>query len=224
MAFQSSKAGKVYNVLILRSNKVVSSSEIREACRLLGVGFKSAWAGLERAGALEPVLFKGVYYVRSPEERQLGTIQQDVFDVIAQACNLKLEENWYFSLATALLLNGLSEQQHLTTVTIACKKRVKRRKTSFAGLSVEFKQLTGVPFNKLIRRVGVKRFSEPARTLADYAYFNARSKANDYSSVIWQDVYAKTPGKERLLRQLTSLVGDYPKPYAVLMKQLFQGE
>lgn len=223
MAFQSSKAGKVYNVLILRSEKVISSEEIREVCKLLGVDFKTALAGLSRASVLEPVLFKGVYYVRSPEERQLGTTQKDAVEVVAKACNLKLKEDWYFGLATALMLAGLSEQQHLTTLTIISKKRVKRYRTSFGGLAFEFKQLSGVFFDKMIRKEGTKRFSEPARTLADCAYFNARKKASDYSNVIISEVYSKTKDKEKLLRQLISLVGRYPKWYAVLMKEIFEG-
>ncbi|MBI3588717.1 hypothetical protein HY995_04225 [Candidatus Micrarchaeota archaeon] len=222
MAFQSSKAGKVYSVLILRSGKVVSTDEIKDACKLLGVDFKTALAGLSRAGVLEPVLFKGVYYVRSPEERQLNTIQEDALDVVAKACNLKLKDNWYFGLAAALELAGLSEQQHLSTLTVIAKKRVKRYRTAFGGLVFEFKRLSGVPFNKLVRKEGAKRFSEPARTLADYAYFNARSKAGGYSRVILPEVYSKTRDRDKLLRQLISLAGKYPKWYAVLMKEAFE--
>ena len=224
MAFQSSKAGKVYNVLILRPEKVVSSDELNEVCKLLGVDFKTALAGLSRAGVLETVLFKGVYYVRSPEERQLGTIQQDALDIIAQACNLKLKKNWYFGLSTALMLAGLSEQQHLAIITVISKKRVKRYRTSFANLTVEFKQLSGVPFSKFVKQSGVKRFSEPSRTLADYAYFTTKSKSNGYADVIRKDVYAKTRDKNRLVRQIASLVGEYPKSFSVLMHQFFQGD
>lgn len=137
VAFKSSKAGRVYNVLVLRREKIISSRELREACKRLGVGFKTALAGLSRAGAVEPVLFKGVYYVRSPEELQLGTIRQDALDVIAGACSLKLKDDWYFGLATALMLSGLWKQQHLATLSVICKKRVKRCKASFAGFNVE---------------------------------------------------------------------------------------
>lgn len=223
MAFKSSKAGRVYTLLILRYERVISSDELMAACKLLGVGFKTALAGLSRAGAIEPVLFKGVYYVRSPEELQLGTIRQDALDVIARACSLKLESNWYFGLATALMLSGLWTQQHLATLTVVSKARVKRYKTAFAGFTVEFKQLSGVPIDKLIKTDGVKRFSEPSRTLADYAYFSARNKTSHYSKAMLREVYAKTKNKEALLKQLTSLIGKYPKPYAALMSQLFEG-
>ena len=222
MAFKSSKAGRVYNVLILRKERVVSSEELREACKLLGVDFKTALAGLSRAGAIEPVLFKGVYYVRSPAELQLGTIQSDALDVIARACNLKLKDNWYFGLATALLLSGLWEQQHLATLTVISKERVKRYKTTFAGFTVEFKQLSCVPMDKLVKKDGVKRFSEPPRTLVDYAYFNSRNKTGAYFKAILQGVYAKTNDKERFLKKLTVLAGKYPRPYAVLIRQLVE--
>ncbi len=222
MAFQESKAGKVYSVLILRSDRVVSTAQIKEACRLLGVDFQTAFVGLDRAGILEPVIFKGVYYVRTPEERQLGTIQEDSLDVIARACNLALKENWYFGLATALKLAGLWEQQTLTTITIVSKKRVKRSKQAFGGLNVEFKQLSGVPFDKLVVKSGVRRFSEPARTLADYAYFSARIKQRDYPKIVSQDVYAKIKDKKKIKKQLVYFIRKYPKPYARLMEQIFE--
>ncbi len=222
MSFQESKAGRVYNVLILRTDRVVSTASIREACRLLGVGFQTAFVGLSRAGVLEPVIFKGVYYVRKPDERQLGTMREDSLDVIARACNLALKEDWYFGLATALKLAGLWEQQTLATITVVCKKRVKKNRANFGGFTVEFKQLTGVPFDKLVAKSGVKRFSQPARTLADYAYFNARAKQRDYPKIVRQDVYAKTGDKKKLEKQLSRLIKYYPKPYAKLMLQLLE--
>src|SRR3989338_5470459 len=176
MAFSSSKAGRVYTALLERNGRVFSTKEIRQMCKLLKVDFNVALVGLNRAGVLAPVAFKGVYYLRNREERDLNTIKEDPLVIVANACNLRLGKNWYFGLASALQLSGLSNHQTLTTMTIISKKRVSGSKPAIAGMNIEFKQLAGVPYNKLIKTRGPIRFSDPARTILDYAYFSARNK------------------------------------------------
>jgi len=223
MAFSSSKAGRVYNVLLERNDRVVSTNEIRAACNLLKLDFKVVLVGLNRAKVLEPVIFKGVYYVKRREEKDLGVIKEGPLNVIARACSLKLKKNWYFGLATALKLSGLWEQQTLATATIITKKRVQRANTSFAGMAVEFKQLSGVSFNELVRQKGVLRYSRPARTMLDYAYFGARSKNSlDYAKTILKEISRKTVGEARLMDQASKLVDQYPGLYQVFLRNYFE--
>ena len=220
--FSSSKAGRVYNALLERTDRVVSTREIKEMCKLLKVDFNSVLVGLTRSNALEPVIFKGVYYLRNREERDLGTTKEDPLSIVARACNLKLKKNWYFGLATALQLAGLWEQQTLTTITVVSKKRISRPKTVSAGMRVEFKQLTNVPFDKLVRQRGTIRFSEPSRTILDYAYFNARNKESlEYAKTIFKIVAEKAGGEEKLLKQAKPLISKYPGLYVVFLKKFF---
>ncbi|MFH1199439.1 MAG: hypothetical protein V1708_00050, partial [Candidatus Micrarchaeota archaeon] len=76
MAFWDSGAGKVHNVLLSRNDRVVSSEDIKAACKALGIEYGTALSGLSRTGALVPVVFRGVYYVRDREERDLKTIKE----------------------------------------------------------------------------------------------------------------------------------------------------
>ncbi len=191
-------------------------------CKLLKVDFNVALVGLSRAGVLAPVAFKGVYYLRNREERDLKTIKEDPLVIVAHACNLRLGKNWYFGLATALQLSGLLNQQTLTAMTVISKKRVSGSKSAIAGMNLAFKQLAGVPYNKLIRTRGPIRYSDPARTILDYAYFSARNKQSpDYAKTVFADINRKL-GDGKILNKAKPLVSKYPRLYAIFLKKFFE--
>ncbi|MFA6330381.1 MAG: hypothetical protein WCX64_06950 [Candidatus Micrarchaeia archaeon] len=220
MAFYNSNAGKVYNVLLERKDRVVLTKDIRTACNLLKLDYDGVLVSLIRSKVLETAVFKGVYYVKSREERDLGTIKGDPFNVVARACNLKLKNGWYFGLATALYIEGLWEHQGLTGITVISKRRVQRAKADFAGMRVEFKQLSGVPFNKLVQKKGVLRYSKPARTMLDYAYFSARNRDSvEYAKEILRDIAKKTGGEEKLIKAAARLINQYPGLYATFLRK-----
>ncbi len=222
MAFSSSKAGRVYNALLERKGRVFSTKEIRQMCRLLKVDFNVAMVGLNRAGVLEPVVFKGIYYLRDREERDLRTIKEDPLLIVANACKLRLGTDWYFGLATALQLAGLWKQQTLTKMTVISKKRVYGSKMPIAGMQVEFKQLIGVPYERLIKECGSMRYSDPARTILDYAYFAARNKeSHHYAQTVFAEV-AETLGEENIMNKAKPLIGKYPGLYAIFLKKFFE--
>ena len=168
----SSKTGKVYNTLLSRFERIVTSDDVKKVAVDFKMNPRSALVSLKRDGILEPVLFQGVYYVRNRDERDLHTIQQDPLRIIARACDMKLGKDWYFGLATALKLAGVWEQQSLMTITIITKTRILRRKVSFADYAVEFKVLSIPSFQSNLRVNEGMRYSDPVRTLLDFAYLS----------------------------------------------------
>ncbi|MEK6953720.1 MAG: hypothetical protein AABX01_01835 [Candidatus Micrarchaeota archaeon] len=222
MAFWSSDAGRVHNVLLSRPSRVISSNEVKRVCRAVGVKYKTALAGLTRAKVIVPVVFKGIYYVRDRDERDLETIRKDALDSVAQACALKLGKDWYFGLATALFLSGIWGQQALTTITVISKRRI-QRKSRFAGMNVEFRQLAGVPFSLQVSRKGHIRFSEPSRTVLDYAYFGARDpKMREFAKAIYFEYSATAGGKVKRFSRIRNLIRKYPRLYGVYLRRLFE--
>ncbi len=222
MAFWSSDAGRAHNVLMAKPGRVVTSGELRRTCKALKIKYKTVLAGLARSGALIPLLFKGVYYVRDRNERDLGVVKTGALDALASACNLKLGKGWYFGLSTALFLSGAWGQQTQTVATIITKKRI-QRKSSFAGLKVEFRQLAGVSFDAGVRQKGNLRYSEPARTVADYGYFGARDKKSlELARAVFAEVAAKAGGRKKLIQRTRALISKYPKLYAVFLRKFFE--
>jgi len=223
MAFYTSNAGRVYNVLLERNSaaktKVVSTDDIRAASKFLKLEASTVLPSLIRSGVIEPVIFKGIYYVRDREERDLKKIKADPLETIAEACNIRLGETWYFGLATALKLSGEWEQQTLTTATVISKKRVQRSKTSFAGMAVEFKQLSSVPFGEQVQKDGAIRYSKPPRTILDYFYFSARnSESKEYARIVMGKLLEKNQDREKILDAAARLAEKYPGLYQQFLK------
>lgn len=217
-----SKTAKVYNALLSRSERVVTSDDVKKVAKDFKMNPRAGLDGLIRNGALEPVLFKGIYYVRNRDERDLQTIQEDPLRIIARACNVRIGKDWYFGLATALKLAGVWGQQTLTTITIITKRRVQHSESSFGGYVVEFKAISIPSFESDLRIDGVIRYSDPVRTLIDYAYLGARhGDANDYTRKILADLPRKD--RRRLIEQAEQLVAEYPRLYQIFLDRLLMG-
>jgi predicted transcriptional regulator of viral defense system len=215
----SSKTGKVYNALLLRFGRIVTSDDVKKVAADFKMDPRSALVSLKRDGILEPVLFQGIYYVRNREERDLHTIQEDPLRIMARACDVKLGKDWYFGLATALKLAGVWEQQSLTTITIITKKRILRRKVFFADYAVEFKVLSIPSFQSNLRVNEGMRYSDPVRTLLDFAYLSARSgELGEYPRNVVAAIL-KT-GRRDLIDQAEKSLDDYPQLYRVFLDRL----
>jgi hypothetical protein len=218
MAFASSKTAKVYNVLLSRFERVVSSDDIKKTATAFQMDPRAALVALTRNRALEPVVFRGVYYVRNRNERDLRTIEEDPLRIVARACNMRLGIGWYFGLATALKLAGVWGQQSLTTITIITKRR-QNPKTAFAGYTVEFKVLSIPSFEAMLQDDGIIRYSQPVRTLLDFAYFGARrGKSDEYARSVIAAISAKE--RKRLAEQARQSLSEYPQLYRVLLDRL----
>ncbi len=116
-------------------------------------------------------LFRGFYYVRSPEEIRLNTERRDALELFALAARAKGIGDWYFGLDTALRLNGLSHES--------------TREESV--ISRSFYRVHGVPIGSrrfvihkwtsklfgfgLVRR-GSYRVSDREKTILDLAYLD----------------------------------------------------
>jgi hypothetical protein len=132
---------------------------------------------------------------------------------------MRLGKGWYFGLGTALKLAGARGQQSLTTMTIITRTRVQHAKTSFAGYAVEFKVLSIPSFEAMLRDDGIVRYSEPVRTLLDFAYFGARrGRSDEYA----RSVIAAIPARERKrrLEQARQSISGYPHLYRVFLDRL----
>ncbi len=116
-------------------------------------------------------LFRGYYYVRSPEEIRLNTERFDALELFALAARAKGIGEWYFGLDTALRLNGLSHE----------RARVE------SVVSRSFYRIGGVPIGSrrfVIRRWSPKllgfglvrrasyRWSDREKTVLDLAYLD----------------------------------------------------
>lgn len=98
----------VSEILLKRGKRVCTSGDVKDIVK----GRYLAWlANLVNTRWLMPLRgFKGIYYVRDPEERIRSFLKMDGFAVLSSALNSLFGRNWYFGRVTALSLLGIIHQ------------------------------------------------------------------------------------------------------------------
>ena len=117
---------KILNEKLLYSkSKIITKDELSKACKILKIPYNSAINYLLTKKYLDRIL-RGIFYIRSLEERRLGKIEMNFYEVLKEALKMKKIENWYFGLETALKFNNLTHEYF--TITYVISDKLKRRK------------------------------------------------------------------------------------------------
>lgn len=172
---------------LFRADKtVVTSEEVHRAAERLGKDPAHTVRHLRREGYLLP-LFKGYYYVRSPEEVTLGTARYNPLELFALAAEAKGIGAWYFGLHTALSLNGLThEDRREETVISDHLYRINGVKVGAKRFVIHKWSEDLLGFGVTER--GLVRFSDPEKTVLDFAYWDHwRTRKSHAPTCVWLD-------------------------------------
>jgi len=104
--------------LELEGRRVTTAGALRDYCKAAGTGYYPAVGYLITRRYIARIL-RGVFYVRSVEERKLGRTDIYYADAIAEALRLKGIANWYFGLETAAKLNNLTYERSEVTYVLS---------------------------------------------------------------------------------------------------------
>lgn len=149
---------------------MVSSREVFRMADRLGRDPKNVLRVLRRTGYLLP-LFKGYYYVRSPDELKLRFDRLNAFELFALAAEAKSVGHWYFGLDTALALNGLTHEDPPEAIVIT------DHLYRIRGVRIGNKRFRIHKWSPELTSFGIAskgkvRFSDPAKTVLDLAYLD----------------------------------------------------
>lgn len=153
--------------LHMGETEFVTSEEMKKHCGALGLSYDTVIRHLLSRGYLVRV-FRGVFYVKSPEEFELAVAKHSPLELVARGLKLKKVENWYFGLHTALKLNNLTHE-HFTTDEVINDKIFRARTMTIAGREFRFIKIKpsllsfGVVEDEL-------RYSDPEKTILDFIY------------------------------------------------------
>ncbi len=181
MAYLDGMAGKVHFAMLSRKLRCVSSKDISLLCRPFGARPSSMQAILLRRGALVPLLFRGVFYVRSPRELMALSQPSSPLEMAALACNTRLGAGWHFGLHTALLLNGIAGTQAQAKTFIVTKRQIIPKVRRWRGMEFVFSQIRGLPGGAGIIEKGGIRYSGPARTALDFLHLGLKGGNPSYA-------------------------------------------
>jgi hypothetical protein len=192
---------------------VLTSEALSAMARRIGATPEHALRHLRREGYLLP-LFRGYYYLRSPDEMRLRRERHDPLALFALAARAKGIGPWYFGLQTALRLNGLTHEDRREETVV----------------SRHFYRIGGVPigsrrfvihkwgpelFGFGLERLGSYRVSDPEKTVLDLAYLDYwASRKGHPEAREWREHLSSVNGG-KVRRYLTH----YPGPLRKRMEE-----
>ncbi|MBN1859833.1 MAG: hypothetical protein JW840_00070 [Candidatus Thermoplasmatota archaeon] len=154
--------------LYLDKKEFATSEELKHYCNKLGINYENTIRNLIARGHLIRI-FKGVFYIKSLEEKELGKTTYSYHELIAHGLALKHITAWYFGLSTALKLNQMTHESfavdHIINDTL-----FRARPMTIAGHSIKVYKLS-----RDLLTFGVKTqknycYSDPEKTILDFLY------------------------------------------------------
>ncbi len=192
--------------------QVATSEDIKRLCDLAGHRYTRAVNYLQSKGYIDTV-FRGIFYVRTPEEVQLGYINRPINEVIALGLEKKGVKNWYFGLETALKYNHMTHVYFDITFIITDSYRTTKT-VVMLGKRLRYLRWKPEMFEFGIVKMGLIRYSDPEKTLLDLAY---RSSTNGRDpKVILDDVI------EEYTRYEKAIVRRYLKRYPMSIQKVLR--
>ena len=159
--------------LEISKKKFITHNEIKGYCKELKLDYYTVIKYLTRHKYLARI-FKGIFYIKSIEERKLNKLDISYLEIIKEALKIKGIDHWYFGLETALKLNNLTHE-YFTIEYVVSDKLFRANPILILGHKVKFVKISP----KLIFGIHKKNipYSDPEKTSLDLLYLNHYSRA-----------------------------------------------
>lgn len=153
--------------LWLENRKFVDHVSLEDMCGNLNVEYVDMIRYLLRGEYLVRI-FRGIFYVKSPEEVKLRKTDVSPLEMLANGLKVKGVENWYFGLYTALRLNGVTHEYF--PVDFVLNDEIFRvREIEIASHKFRFIKVKP-PLFFGIKNKNVLRYSDLEKTILDFIY------------------------------------------------------
>ena len=157
------------NLLIEKLNwekkKIITREELRGYCKALKLDYYATIGYLLRNKYAMRIL-RGIFYIRSIEERKLNKLDLDYREIISEALKIK-KVMWYFGLETALKLDNLTHE-FFTIDYIINDKMFRPRAFKILGHNIKFTKI-----KKKLLSFGIIKgnlpYSDKEKTVLDIA-------------------------------------------------------
>jgi len=158
----------IWKKLIIERHKIVTSAEIRRLALNLDKGEERSLRYLQEHGYIYRIL-RGIFYVKSPEEREKGFFECSKYEMVSKAMKQKGIRNWYFGLETALLLNNMTHEYFVVNYVITDSYRTTKI-INILDTKFQFHKWSKKHFMfGIIRKSGLA-YSDREKTVLDLAY------------------------------------------------------
>ncbi len=165
--------------LLLRKLRIdrkffITDNELKEYCKNFELDYGYICRYYQRRGIFVRI-FRGIFYVKSAEEVDMGHIKYNHLELVSKGLELKGVTNWYFGLYTALKLNEMTHE-HFTTEEVISSKILRTVPITIADHKFHFTKLnpklTSFGIIKRRTRIGSTnlKYSDPEKTVLDFVY------------------------------------------------------
>ena len=194
-------------------DKFITRDAIKKYCKALGMEYGPTIRYLTSYNHLERIL-RGIFYIRSLEERKRGKLDISPLEAISKALAIKGVKEWYFGLESALKLENLTHE-HIAVETIINDRVFRPRTFTIMGLRVRF-----VKIHKRLASFGVAekpvRHSTPEKTVLDMMYL-AKYNSMDEESIIKRVSEIMAACSKKAIREHAR---EYPKTVQRMMEKM----
>jgi len=197
----------IWKKLQLDRKKITTTEEIVRLAKDINRDAKRSLHYLQEEDYILRIL-RGIFYVKSIEERENKTYDHSIYEMIAMALKEKGVKNWYFGLETALKLNLMTHEFYMIDYVITDSFRT-TKVISIANQKFKFIKRAEKHFLNGIIREKKTRYSNPEKTILDLAYRNYLKNKNQklYMNIFKE--YECKINRENALK----LLQPYPKEF-----------
>lgn len=154
----------------LRIDRVefIGSKELKRYCNSVNADYEKSVRYLLSRKYMTRI-FRGVFYVRSMEERESGTTSYNHLELVSKGLKLKGVSDWYFGLHTALKFNNATHES-FGIEDVMSTSLFRSRPMEIAGHSFKFYKVSSKLMGfGVVDKDGI-RYSDLEKTLLDFAY------------------------------------------------------
>lgn len=199
--------------LEIEKKKIITREELKRYCKTLKMPYGAVIGYLLSNEYLIRIL-RGIFYVKSIEERKKKIVDISFFNAISEAMKMKGINDWYFGLKTAIKLNNLTHEYFAIDYIISDKFK-SSKPIEILGHKVRFFKIKKGLFEFGIKKETVP-YSDTEKTILDMVYFgiyNSLSTSEIKNNIIdYLEVYNKT--------KLIKYSKYYPKSVLIKIKEI----
>ena len=184
------------------NKKYITKEDIKDLIKPLKLDYYSAVKYLLTNNYIVRIL-RGIFYLKSIEERKLKKIDINCKEAISEALRIKNVKNWYFGLESALKLNNLTHE-YIAIDTIISDKIFRKNIIKIFNHNIRF-----IKAKKELFLDGIKKeeypYSDTEKTILDIIYFSKYNGKKDSEIKNKVNEYLESANKKKIL--------DYSKNY-----------
>jgi len=203
----------IWKKLVIKNIKIATSQEIKILSKELNKDYDKVVHYLQKYGYIYRI-FKGVFYIKTPNEIKLGRFDLSPYEILSQALKIKGVKNWYFGLETALKINKMTHEYFTVDYIISDQYRTTK---AIHILNRDFKFIKwrdSLTTFGIISSKSKLRYSDKEKTVLDIAYREKLNNSEDRAISIIKE-YSEMTDKIK--------IREYLEHYPQVIKTLLQG-